>query len=153
MMAICTRYAKTRFEAEDVFHEAFVKVFENIKNYQSGSFDGWMKRIFVNTAINNYRRNLKHYNHEEHLEESGAGTEPEAILSNITTQELLAVIAQLPEGYRLVFNMYVIEGYSHKEIGDLLGIAEGTSKSQLAKAKSFLKKSLSNYSVSEYVNR
>ena len=153
MMAVCTRYAKTRFEAEDVFHEAFVKVFQHIQDYQNGSFEGWMKRIFVNTSINNYRKNLKHYGHEQHSEElpDEAGEEP--ILSGISAQELLKVVNQLPEGYRLVFNMYVVEGYTHKEIGELLGIAEGTSKSQLAKAKLVLKKVLSSYNVSVYANR
>lgn len=153
MMAVCMRYAKTRFEAEDVFHEAFVKVFQHIKTYQQGSFEGWMKRIFVNTSINNFRRNQKHYNHEQHSDENDAAGADDLILSEITTKELMAVINQLPEGYRLVFNMYVLEGYSHKEIGELLGIAEGTSKSQLAKAKAYLKKVLSNYSVSVYANR
>lgn len=153
MMAVCTRYAKTRFEAEDVFHEAFVKVFKHINTYQEGSFEGWMKRIFVNSAINNFRKNQKHYNHEQHSDENESSSGEDLILSEISTKELMAVIAQLPEGYRLVFNMYVLEGYTHKEIGELLNIAEGTSKSQLAKAKAFLKKILSNYSISVYANR
>ena len=153
MMAVCSRYAKTRFEAEDVFHEAFVKVFEHIKTFQHGSFEGWMKRIFVNTAINNFRKNQKHYGHEQHSDETDQTAAEEVILSGITAKELMAVINQLPEGYRLVFNMYVMEGYTHKEIGELLGIAEGTSKSQLAKAKIQLKKFLNNYSVSVYANR
>jgi RNA polymerase sigma-70 factor (ECF subfamily) len=153
MMAVCTRYAKTRFEAEDVFHEAFVKVFQNIETYQQGSFEGWMTRIFVNTSINNFRRNQKHYNHEQHSEENDSGSADEVILSGISAKELMAVIAELPEGYRLVFNMYVVEGYTHKEIGEMLNIAEGTSKSQLAKAKAYLKKILSTYSVPVYANR
>ena len=154
MMAICTRYAKTRFEAEDVFHEAFVKVFQHIKTYQEGSFEGWMKRIFVNSSINNFRKNQKHYNHEQHSEETETSNSSEdMILSDISTKELLAVIDQLPEGYRMVFNLYVLEGYTHKEIGEMLNIAEGTSKSQFAKAKVFLKKMLSNYSVNVYANR
>lgn len=153
MMAICSRYAKTSFEAEDVFQEGFVKVFQNITAYQTGSFEGWLKRIFVNTSINNYRRNQKHYGHTEQGEDIFAAEEPENIMTGISTQELLDVIAQLPEGYRLVFNMSVIEGYTHKEIGEMLHIAEGTSKSQLAKAKTFLKKLLSNYAIEEYANR
>lgn len=153
MMAICTRYAKTSFEAEDIFQEGFVKVFQNIQNYQEGSFEGWMKRIFVNTAINNFRRNQKHYGHTEHAEDIFQAEEPEAILSDISTKELMDIINQLPEGYRLVFNLNVIEGFTHKEIGEMLHIAEGTSKSQLAKAKSFLKKLLSNYSTEVYANR
>jgi RNA polymerase sigma factor (sigma-70 family) len=153
MMAVCSRYAKTRFEAEDVFHEAFVKVFQHISTYQNGSFEGWMKRIFVNSSINNFRKNQKHYGHEQHSEELPDGDGDDPILSGISAQELMQVINELPEGYRLVFNMYVVEGYTHKEIGDLLGIAEGTSKSQLAKAKAVLKKNLSTYNVSVYANR
>ncbi|MFC5269165.1 RNA polymerase sigma factor [Adhaeribacter terreus] len=152
MMAVCTRYAKTRFEAEDVFHDAFVKVFKNIQTYQSGSFEGWMKRIFVNTAINNYRKNLKHYGHDEFGEVHDFSPETDSVISGITTQELLDIVNQLPEGYRLVFNMFAVEGYTHKEIGELLGIAEGTSKSQLAKAKQMLKKLLSTYSLPQYAN-
>jgi RNA polymerase sigma-70 factor (ECF subfamily) len=152
MMAVCSRYAKTRFEAEDVFHEAFVKVFKNIQTYQSGSFEGWMKRIFVNTAINNFRKNQKHYGHDEFGEVHDFSSEPDTVISGISTQELLQMVNQLPEGYRLVFNMFVVEGYTHKEIGELLGIAEGTSKSQLAKAKQMLKKILSTYSVAQYAN-
>ncbi len=153
MMAICTRYAKTRFEAEDIFHEAFVKVFQHIDTYQQGSFEGWMKRIFVNTSINNFRKNQKHYGHEQHSDESEKNASEDLILSDISTKELMDLINQLPEGYRLVFNLSVIEGYTHKEIGEMLNIAEGTSKSQLAKAKAFLKKSLSNCLVSVYANR
>ncbi|MBK0401543.1 sigma-70 family RNA polymerase sigma factor [Adhaeribacter sp. BT258] len=152
MMAVCSRYAKTRFEAEDVFHEAFVKVFKNIHTYQSGSFEGWMKRIFVNTAINNYRQNKKHYNHDEFGVEHDFSSETDSVISGISTQELLDIVNQLPEGYRLVFNMFAVEGYTHKEIGELLGIAEGTSKSQLAKAKQLLKKLLSTYSLPQYAN-
>jgi RNA polymerase sigma factor (sigma-70 family) len=152
MMAICTRYAKTRFEAEDVFHEAFVRVFKNINSYQQGSFEGWMKRIFVNTAINNFRKNQKHYGHEQHSEDHNLASEDEPVLSGISVKELMEIIAKLPEGYRVVFNLAVIEGYTHKEIGEMLGIAEGTSKSQLAKAKLLLKKTLTNYSVTTYAN-
>jgi RNA polymerase sigma factor (sigma-70 family) len=152
MMAICVRYAKTRFEAEDIFHEAFVKVFKNIQTYQQGTFEGWMKRIFVNTAINNFRKNQKHYGHEQHSEELSSGSDEDPVLSDISVKELLEIVAKLPEGYRVVFNLYVIEGYTHKEIGEMVGIAEGTSKSQLAKAKQYLKKLLVNYSVTTYAN-
>ena len=153
MMGVCTRYGQTRFEAEDIFQEAFVKVFQNIHTYQGGAFGGWIKRIFVNTAINHYHKNKKHANQLEYEDFPEVHVENEEILSSLATAELLKFINQLPEGYRLVFNLYVIEGYTHKEIGEMLGIQEGTSKSQLAKAKACLKKILVTLYPSLYAER
>lgn len=156
MMAICKRYAYTTFEAEDIFQEAFIRVFKSLDTYKGqGSFEGWMRQIFVNTALNHYHRNKKFYFHEEtddhHLEISDPN--PDAI-ADLSAEDLTRLIASLPEGYRLVFNLYVIEGYSHKEISDLLNISEGTSKSQLFKAKAILKKLLQPYSNQpDYVNQ
>ncbi len=148
-MAVCVRYTRSRAEAEDIFHEAFVKVFQHINTYQGGSFEGWMRRIFVNMAINSYHKNRKYQDHVDYAAiEDMSGTD-DNIISSISSQELLGMINQLPEGYRLVFNLYVIEGFNHREIADMLSIAEGTSKSQLAKAKSYLKNILQKYSVSE----
>ncbi|MDJ1498714.1 sigma-70 family RNA polymerase sigma factor [Cytophagaceae bacterium DM2B3-1] len=149
MMAVCMRYTRSRFEAEDIFHEAFVRVFANIHTYNGGSFEGWLRRIFVNTAINNYHKNRKYQDHLDYslVEESSPAEDD--IVSQISSQELLALINQLPEGYRLVFNLYVVEGFTHREIADMLQIAEGTSKSQLAKAKNYLKDLLHKYSISE----
>lgn len=149
MMAVCVRYTSSRFEAEDIFHEAFVKAFKSINSYNGGSFEGWMRRIFVNTAINHYHKNKKYQEQLDYstIEENTASGED--IVSQINSQELLLLINQLPEGYRVIFNLYVIEGYNHREIADMLGIAEGTSKSQLAKAKSHLKKTLLKFSISE----
>ena len=152
MMAICMRYAKTRFEAEDVFHEAFVSVFKNIDAFKEGSFTAWMRRIFINTSINNFRRNKNHYEHldSQHLEiTDDSQTDGLGELSN---KELLALIQELPEGYRVIFNLYVVEGYNHREIGDMLQIAEGTSKSQLSKAKSMLKKKLERLNSCKYAS-
>ncbi|MGK7390473.1 MAG: RNA polymerase sigma factor [Candidatus Cyclobacteriaceae bacterium M2_1C_046] len=148
MMAVCLRYTKSRFEAEDIFHEAFVKAFKNIPKWQGGSFEGWMRRIFVNTAINHYHRNKKYF---DHLNSSYAETVVslnEDVISQLSNQELLEVINKLPEGYRLIFNLYVIEGYNHKEIAEMLKIAEGTSKSQLAKARAYLKNLLEDNLIS-----
>lgn len=149
MMAVCVRYTSSRFEAEDIFHEAFVKVFKHIESYSGGSFEGWVRRIFVNTAINHYHKNRKYQEQLDYstIEDSAPSTED--IISQISGQELQTIINQMPEGYKLVFNLYVIEGYNHREIAEALNIAEGTSKSQLAKAKSFLKKTLLKLQISE----
>jgi RNA polymerase sigma-70 factor (ECF subfamily) len=149
MMAVCVRYTRSRFEAEDIFHEAFVKVFKNLNNYNGGSFEGWMRRIFVNTAINYYHKNRKYQEQLDYSTIEESSPSEENIVNDISGKELLLLIDQLPEGYKLVFNLYEVEGYNHREIGEMLGIAEGTSKSQLAKAKMYLKKILLNYSMKE----
>ncbi len=153
MMGVCVRYGRTRFEAEDIFQEAFVKVFRHIGTYQGGSLEGWLKRIFVNTAINHYHRHKRQYNEVEYDQTHEVQTDNDGPLDAISAEELLRLINHLPEGYRMVFNLFVIEGYSHKEIGTLLGISEGTSKSQLAKAKGLLKKQLIHLYPSAYVER
>nr|WP_262921685.1 sigma-70 family RNA polymerase sigma factor [Pontibacter ruber] len=149
MMAVCVRYTRSRFEAEDIFHEAFVKVFRNISAYNGGSFEGWVRRIFVNTAINHYHKNRKYQDQLDYSSVEESVPADDDIISTISGQELLALINQLPEGYRLIFNLYVVEGFNHREIAEMLNIAEGTSKSQLAKAKSHLKKMLQKLSISE----
>ncbi len=153
MMAICVRYTTDRYAAEDIFHEAFVKVFKYIDTYNGGSFEGWMKRIFVNTAINHYHKHRKYNDQLDYSTVEETVATADDVISNISSQELLALINLLPEGYRVVFNLYVIEGYNHREIGEMLSIAEGTSKSQLAKAKNYLKNMLQKHSISEHVDR
>jgi RNA polymerase sigma-70 factor (ECF subfamily) len=146
MMAVCLRYAYTNFEAEDIFQEAFVKVFSKLNSYENkGSFEGWIRHIFVNTALNHYSKNKKHYQQADIVEQIDVSYEEVDIISRLSHEELLAIIRELPEGYRLVFNLSVLEGYTHKEIGTLLGINEGTSKSQLSKAKAILQKKLLQY--------
>ena len=152
MMAICKRYAKTDFEAEDVFHDAFVKVFKHISTFEGGSFEGWMKRIFVRTAINNFHKNKQHYQNLEWDECPDEGAvQPEAV-NQLTNQDLMQLINQLPEGYRMVFNLHAIEGYTHPEIGEILNISEGTSRSQLFKAKAMLKQMLAKLNITSYAN-
>src|SRR5690606_5034064 len=140
MMAVCLRYTRTRAEAEDIFHEAFVKVFRNIYTWQGRTFDGWIRRIFVNTAINYYHQNKKYFDDVDASFADSITSLAEDIISHLSNQELLELINRLPDGYRLVFNLYVIEGYNHGEISEMLNIAEGSSKSQLSKAKTYLKK-------------
>jgi len=152
MKGICLRYAKTDFEAEDVFQDAFVNVFQNIHTFRDGTFSSWMRRIFVNAAINNYRRNKKHYDHQDSQELEVNDDSQLSGLDELNTQELMALINELPEGYRLVFNLNIVEGYSHKEIGELLQIAEATSRSQLARAKNLLKKKLEKINSCKYAS-
>lgn len=148
MMAVCLRYTKSRFEAEDVFHEAFVKVFKNIHLWQGGSFEGWMRRIFVNTAINHYHQNKKYFDHVDAVQAESMISTSDNAISDLSNQELMKLINQMPEGYGLIFNLYVVEGYNHSEIADMLKIAEGTSKSQLSKAKTYLKKLIEDRLIS-----
>ena len=153
LLAICSRYAHTTFEAEDIFQEAFIKVFKNIEQYKGqGSFEGWLRHIFVNTAINHYHKNKKHSNHQDPESYAETVTSDTDIIGNISADELTKVIAQLPDGYRIVFNLFVVEGFTHKEISEMLGINEGTSKSQLAKAKLHLKKLLTQLRYPHYAD-
>ena len=143
MFGICIRYAKTREEAEDTFQEGFVRVFKHIDKYSfTGSFEGWMRKIFLNTAISNFRKNSKNYFRAE-IDSVEYSTTPDTFENlEFTEEELLALINELPEGYRIVFNLYAIEGYKHKEIAELLDIDENTSKTQLFRARNYLKQRL-----------
>lgn len=149
MMAICVRYTASAPEAEDVFQDAFIKVFKQLQTYQGGSFEGWMRRIFVNTAINYYHRNRKYQEQLDYSSIEEIMPAEDNVLDVISEQELLLLINQLPPGYKMIFNLYVLEGYSHQEISKMLNLAEGTSRSQLAKAKAYLKKILQKYSISK----
>ena len=144
MFAICVRYAKSIEEAEDVFQEAFVKVFKNIHQYNyKGSFDGWIRRIFVNTAITNYKVNKKRY-YQEEIDVTDYERETfDVNESEFTMDELMKAISELPVGYRTVFNLYAVEGYKHKEIAEMLDIDINTSKSQYSRAKKILRERLS----------
>lgn len=148
MMAICLRYTRSRAEAEDIFHEAFIKVFKNIHTWQGGSFEGWMRRIFVNTAINHFHQNRKYFDHVDASYAESMLSSTENIISQLSNQELLEIIDRLPDGYKLIFNLHVVEGYSHNEIAEMLNIAEGSSKSQLSKAKAHLKKLIDDRLIS-----
>lgn len=137
LFSLCLKYSKTKEEAEDNLQEAFITIFNKIDQYKSkGSFEGWMKRIVINTALQTYRqKNILNLVEENYPEE----VEVEINEEYISLEFLLKIIQELPERYRMVFNLYVLDGYSHKEISDLLGIAEGTSKSNLSRARLILK--------------
>jgi RNA polymerase sigma factor (sigma-70 family) len=140
MMAIALRYCNTTFEAEDLVQETFIKVFEKISTFDNkGSFEGWVKRVLVNNSINHFHKTSKERTFEDVSEIELPDDSVGNIYSKISNEELLEVLKTLPYGYRTVFNLYVIEGYNHKEIGEICTISEGTSKSQLAKAKAMLK--------------
>ena len=143
MFAICMRYAKNKMEAEDVLQMGFIKIFKEIGFYRNeGNFEGWMRRIMVNSAIESYRKNLRTLSIvsiENIIEEQPIAKYD---FNNLEMQELLKLIQNLADGYRMVFNMYVIEGYTHKEISETLGISEGTSKSQLSRARAILQQEI-----------
>lgn len=139
MMGICLRYSNNREEAQDILQDGFVKVFDKIETYQGqGSFEGWMRRIFVNTALDQIRKN-KERRLESDIDDVGYALDSgHNIEGNINAEDLLKLLQDLPTGYRVVFNMFAIEGYSHKEIADELGVTESTSKSQFLRAKGHL---------------
>jgi len=145
MYAVSLRYAGQNDDAQDILQDGFVKVFRNLGMYRGeGSFEGWIRRIFVNTAIEHYRRKANVYpvteTHENVMEARDASA-----LDSLSIKDLQAIIRQLSPGYKTVFNLYVIEGYSHKEIAEMMGISEGTSKSQLARAKAILQNIIRTY--------
>lgn len=138
MMGVCMRYAKNRDDAKDILQDAFVRVYLNLKSFKAeGSFEGWIKRIMINTAIKHYRKNLKFVNNVDIETAYTVGFDND-IIGKMGVDELMAKVQTMPEGYRTIFNLYIVEGYQHNEIGELLGIAEGTSKSQLARARNYL---------------
>lgn len=140
MFGICLRYASDYHQAEDLLQEGFVKVFNKLDRFRGdGSFEGWMKRIFINTAVEHYRKTTR----QIALDPLETAPHPHfdcQALQNLAIQDLLRIIHQLPTGYRTIFNLYAIEGYTHKEIANMLNISEGTSKSQHARARSLLQK-------------
>ncbi|HLP49580.1 MAG TPA: RNA polymerase sigma factor [Chitinophagales bacterium] len=140
MFAVCLRYANEYNSAQDLLQEGFVKVFKNIEKFRGeGSFEGWVRRIFVNTAIEHYRKQVNLYALHD-SEARGYEYYEENALETLKQEDIMRMIQKLSDGYRTVFNLYVVEGFSHKEIGDMMGISEGTSKSQLARARYLLQK-------------
>lgn len=144
MLGVCNRYARSSADAEDILQDAFIKVFDKIYQFKSeGSFEGWIRRIVVNTALKKY--SLRRYEKEvagyEVSDRDESMIEPPAY-GHLTEKDLLVLINNLPDGYRLIFNLYVIEGYQHDEIAAMLNIQPGTSRSQLVKARNMLQKQI-----------
>ncbi len=140
MYGLCYRYVKDAMEAEDVLVTAFMKVFEKIDQFKNeGSFEGWIRRIVVNEALTSLRRNRSMYIETE-LEQVDYDPNYKTVSDHLEVEDLIQVVNELPTGYRIVFNMYAIDGYSHKEIAESLGISENTSKSQLCRARTYLQK-------------
>jgi RNA polymerase sigma factor (sigma-70 family) len=138
MYGVCLRYAGNVEEAEDILQEGFIKVFSKIASFRKeGSFEGWIRRIFVNTAIEHYRKKIYLQPISEHQENTVEGKYL-SVLDKLGEKDIIKLVQQLSPGYRTVFNMYVVEGYTHKQIAEELGISEGTSKSQLSRAKMIL---------------
>ena len=141
LLGVCLRYATDKAEAEDILQDSFLKIFFNIKEFSgTGSFIGWLRKVAVNTAITHYHKNLKYRYHveiEEYVSvETGISSFEEDFF---TSDELYKVLNDLPAGYRMVFNLYAVEGYKHKEIAEMLGIDTNTSKSQYSRAKAAIR--------------
>ena len=149
MMGLCMRYASDSQEAQDIVQDGFIKVFNSIEGFHhDGSLEGWIKKIMINTALDAYRKNRKRQNDVEldndHTMEI---SHDDGIVEEMSANYLLGLVQTLPEGYKIVFNMFAIEGYSHKEIAEKLGISVNTSKSQYSRARVYLQKVLSKKEV------
>lgn len=162
MLGICMRYCNNRIDAEDVMQDGFMKVFSQVHKFRhEGSFEGWIKRIMIHAAIDNYQSNLRlsfiqdSGNVLENAEAADVYEEDDELpeVLNISREKLMRMIQELPDGYRMVFNLYAIEGYSHKDIAAMLGITESTSKTQLLKARKVLRKKIEtlvqNYTINK----
>ncbi len=164
MRALCYRYTREQQDVEDIVHDSFLWIFTNIKKYKgSGSFEGWMRRVFIGTAIKLIKTKSKEsncFNISSNIEELNGNSindytkQNEAIYQvDFTEEEVIEILQDLPTGYRVIFNLYVFEKYSHKEIANLLAISTGTSKSQLYKARKWLQQKLYESSQSKIIER
>lgn len=143
MFGVCMRYAKDMSEAEDNLQDGFITVFSKLKDYRhEGSFEGWVRRIMVNICINRFRKKQQVVFLDDTRELNHAAVEEHDDYERISAETLIAAIQELPSQYRMVFNLYVMEGMSHKDIGNQLGISEGTSKSNLSRAREILRSKL-----------
>ena len=142
MYAVCLRYADDEEEASDMLQDGFIRVFENLSSFRHrGSFEGWVRRIMINTALEKFRRKKNFYSLNDE-EEGKVEPSEENTLDDLFAKELIGMIQELTPQYRMVFNLYALEGYSHKEIAGMMGISEGTSKSNLARARTILQEKL-----------
>ncbi|WP_458628161.1 RNA polymerase sigma factor [Winogradskyella sp. PC D3.3] len=146
LFSLCLKYSKNYAEAEDNLHDAFLTIFNKIEQYNNkGSFEGWLKRIAINTALQRYREDVGVYDivNEGNIEDVSVDINDD----NVSIDFLLKIIQELPDRYRLVFNLYVLDGYSHVEISELIQISVGTSKSNLARARLILKEKIETYNA------
>lgn len=149
-MSISLRYASNRDEASEILNDSFMKIFGHLKKFDlSKPFKPWLRKILVNTAINHYHKKQREIQVEE-MQNAKNESDTEKILSGISYQEVIGLLQKLPPAYRTVFNLYVIEGYTHEEIAAMLNIATGTSKSNLFKAKEQLKLILTDFFETDY---
>jgi RNA polymerase sigma-70 factor (ECF subfamily) len=136
--SICYRYAKNAEDAKDLLQETFINVFQHLKGFKAeGSFEGWIRRIAVNCSVRHYQISVKRIDDGD-IESSVDPSTYSDVIDELSAEELMKIINQLPDGYRMVFNMYAIEGYSHNEIGEILGISPSASRSQLSRARQLL---------------
>lgn len=149
LFAICLRYSPNYTEAEDNLQDAFITIFKKVEQYNGkGSFEGWIKRVTVNTVLQKYRKQRTFEIVDEGQIEDNAEEEVES--EEIPLEFLLKIVQELPDRYRLVFTMYVMDGYQHKEIAEMLGISDGTSKSNLARGRMILKNKIEDYNAKNY---
>lgn len=154
MMGLCLKYSKDYDAAQDMLHDGFLKIFTQIKSYSGrGSFEGWMRRIFINTVFEHFRQEKNMYSMISEIDEPQEGVIDENLErlfnDDITEETLLKMIQQMPPGYRTVFNLYVFEDMSHKEIAKQLGIKENASRSQYSRARSYLRNEINGYYASK----
>ena len=150
MYGIALRYTHDQEEAKDILQDGFVKVFQNLGKFKgTGAFEGWLRRIFVNTAIEHYRKKNDTYEIKEAHEE-GITDRDLTALDKLAADDIVKMISELPNGYRTVFNLFDVEGYAHKEIAEMLKISEGTSKSQFARAKAWLQEKIKNHEKNKH---
>ena len=149
---VCYRYAKNEEDAKDILQETFIRVYSKLDTFQDkGSFEGWIRKIAVNTSIRHYQNSLRKIDQHD-IEYAPDLASDETILSEMNAADILKKISELPNGYRVIFNLYAIEGYSHKEIAEELGISESSSRSQLTRARQSLIKAIQPI-VKQYVER
>lgn len=148
MMTVCLRYTKDTSEAEDALQDGFIKIFNKLPEFKmEGSLEGWIRRIMVNTSLDALRK-AKRFQTDANLEEVDYKVSNFELASDqLQAADLLKIINEMPDGYKVVFNLFAIEGYGHKEIGELLGISENTSKSQYSRARAFLKTQLEKFEI------
>jgi RNA polymerase sigma-70 factor (ECF subfamily) len=150
MMGVCMRYATDRMEAEDMLQNGFIRVFQKLNDYRGeGPFEGWVRRIMVHSSIEYYRKHHKMMQVVNMDEADEPSVNPLAA-AKLDAKDLMVLIQQLAPGYRIVFNLYAIEGYSHREIGEIVGITEGASKSQLSRARTILKEQIAKLEGKRY---